>query len=1085
MQRLATLFLSRSGSLFSVTLIVGLLLATTLIVSAHTSDQTTLLELDIENTSIENIIREIRAQSGLTFLYRTDLLADVPPLSIKAKAIRVEEALNRLLHPYGFMYEIYDSTVVIRRQVADDQAEPPPPFTVAGTVSDTETEGALPGVNVLVKGSSVGTVTDIDGHYTIQAGEASDTLVFSSVGYLTEEEPIRGRSTIDMPMVTDIQSLAEVVIVGYGSQEKKNLTNAVSTVEQDDFQSGAFNNPLQMIQGKVPGVRITSAGSADPNQGAGVSVRGASSISAGNGPLIVIDGMPGGDLRNIAQQDIASITVLRDGASAAIYGSRGANGVILVTTKGATAGKTSITYDSYVEHDVVAARPDILSPEQYLEKGIGDDEGARTDWYDKLIRKDNVGQNHYLSVSGGDENTVFRLAGNYRSKSGIDIASDRTEYGIRASFQQNAVNNRLELGGNINYRVVDEAYTNYGVFQQAVKLNPTLPVMDPDNPSAFNYLYGFATYNPVQNLKARELGAEQTYSIVNLSAKLNITDHLASTLQVARQGHDELRREYHSSRAIESIDNNRTGRARQENERWTDLTLEWTNQYTNSFERHDFGIMGGYSYQEFNNSGFWAENADFPSDAFGYNNLDAGEWNLEEGRLGMDSWKNKVKVIAFFGRVNYSFDDTYLFTGTLRYEGNTKFGANNKWGLFPSASAAWRLSKLPIIADVAAIDDLKLRASYGVTGRAGFNPYSSLARYQGYGRYLDNEGEWIQVYGPGNNPNRNLRWEKQISYNLGLDFSLFDRVLSGSLDAFIRQGRDVVSNYDTPVPPYLHDQLFTNVASTSARGVELALSSKIIDKDHFGYTIDVAGSYIKSRLDKFSDGTFNKGFLDRYQLPSPGNPGFAQRLEDGVEIGSFYGYKYAGVDDDGNLLVWRDGIVGTEKINAASDSDPNRDRTYLGHGSPRLELSWNNRLTYRSVDLTLFFHGRFNYDILNLYQMYYGLTAEPGVNLLQDAYDRNGHIQSGKVMTDYFLESGNYLKLDNLTLGWTPPLQTKWLARLRLYGTVRNVFTLTKYRGLDPTALDLGREGGLEPGIGDLDVYPITRNYALGAVITF
>lgn len=1086
--KLTTFPFRKKGKLFlAMKLTAMLTLVAVLRVSANVSAQNTLLELNLENAHVESIIREIKQQSGLSFLYRTDLLREIPLLSIKVKGAKVEDVLNQVFHPYGFTYEIFDSTVVVRKHPveATQAPAPKPPLTVTGKVSDLETGEMLPGVNILVKGTNMGTVTDIDGQYSIKVNDESDTLVFSSIGYLTEEVAIQGRSTITISMAPDIQSLQEVVVVGYGSQEKKNLTNAVATVNSEDFQKGAFNSPMQMIQGKVPGVGISSVAAADPNRGAYISVRGSSSISAGNGPLIVIDGMPGGDLRNIAQQDIESITVLRDGASAAIYGSRGANGVILVTTKGGSAGKVSVSYDSYIEHDVVAARPEALSPEQYLEKGIGEDEGARTDWYDELIRKDNFGQNHYLSVSGGDEKTVFRISGNYRTKEGIDIASDRTEYGIRASFKQNAFDDMLEVGGNINYRVADEAYTNYGVFQQAVKLNPTLPIMNPDNPSEYNYLYGYATYNPVQDLKTRENGAQQTYSIIDLNAKLNITDHLNTMLKVARQGHDELRQEYYSSKAKESIDNNRTGRARLENEKWTDWTLEWIGNYTNSFERNDLSVMGGYSYQEFNNAGFWAENADFPSDAFGYNNLDAGLWNNEQGRLGMDSWKNKVKIIAFFGRVNYSFDDTYLFTGTLRYEGNTKFGQNNKWGLFPSASAAWRLSKLPAIADISAINELKLRASYGVTGRAGFDPYSSLAKYQGYGRYLNNEGEWIQVYGPGNNPNLDLRWEKQISYNLGLDFGLFNNALSGTFDAFIRQGKDVISYYDAPVPPYLHDQIFTNVASTSARGVEMTLTGRIIDKENFGYTTNVTGSYIKSKLDQFSNGTFSKGFMDRYQLPSPGNPGPAQRLEDGVEIGSFYGYKYAGVDADGNILVWKNGEVGTEKIIASSESDPNRDRTYLGHGAPRLELSWGNNFNYKSFDLTLFFHGRFNYDILNLYQMYYGLTAEPGVNLLQDAYDRNGHIKSGKVITDYFIESGNYLKLDNLTLGWTPQLQTKWLSNLRLYGTVRNVFTLTKYSGLDPTAVDLGRAGGLEPGIADLNVYPVTRNYSLGAIVTF
>ena len=951
---------------------------------------------------------------------------------------------------------------------------------VSGNVTSISDGTGLPGVNILVQNTTVGTVTDIEGNYTIEAPDENSVLTFSFIGYVTEEIPVNGRTTIDVALEEDVQALEEVVVIGYGTVEKRELTSAVTTISSDEFQQGAFNSPLEMIEGKVAGVSVSNVASADPNRSASVQIRGTGSLSAGNAPLIVIDGMPGGDLRNVAQQDIASISVLRDASAAAIYGSRGANGVILVQTKKGKAGKVSVTYDSYIEHDVVAVKPDILSAEEFLAEGRDQDLGARTNWYDELIRENNFGQNHYLAVGGGNENTVFRISGNYRTKTGIDIASDRKEYGLKANFQQKAMDGFLELGGNLSYRVANEEYTNYGVFQQAVKLNPTIPIRDPDDPSQYSQILGYAVYNPIQELKARENGADQTYSIIDLNVKLNLMENLTTELKLARQGRDMLRREYYTSRAKESIDNDRTGRARLQNEKWTDWTLEWIGNYYATIGSHNLSVLGGYSYQEFNNSAFWAENSDFPSDAFGYNNLDAGQWNREEGRLGMDSWRSKEKTIAFFSRVNYDFNDTYLFSGTVRYEGNTKFGTNNKWGLFPAASAAWRISNLPAIASIGAINDLKLRVSYGETGRSGFPRYSSLARYQGWGRYQNDEGEWIQVYGPANNPNFNLRWEKQITYNLGLDFALFESKITGSFDAFIRQGKDVLANYDAPVPPFLHSQIFTNVASTSAKGVELSLGYEVVNTEDFNYTTNITASYIKSKLDKFSSGTFTKGFMDRYFLPSPGNPGPAQRLEDDTEIGSFYGYKYAGVDDAGQILIWEDAQVGGNKIVATDGSSD--DRTYIGHGAPRYELTWGNSISYKSFDLSLYFRGRFDYQVLNLYQMYYGLVAEPNVNLLQDAYDRNAHIQSGKVITDYFLEPGDYFKLDNLTIGWSPQLASSKVSNVRIYGTVRNVFTLTKYTGLDPTTVSIS---GLEPGIGSLDVYPVTRNFALGAQITF
>ncbi|MDB5264187.1 MAG: SusC/RagA family protein [Adhaeribacter sp.] len=959
--------------------------------------------------------------------------------------------------------------------------------TITGKVSSETGEG-LPGVTVLFKGTSNGTATDVNGSYSLAVPNATGTLVFSFIGYTQQEVPINNQTAINIKLIPDAKALEEVVVVGYGTVQKRELTSAATTVSAKDFQQGAFNSPLQMIEGRVAGVTISNPAASDPNGGPEIQLRGASSLRAGNGPLIIIDGMPGGDLRNIAQQDIESISVLRDASAAAIYGSRGANGVILVQTKRGKAGKVVVTYDSYVEHDAVAAKPDILSADEFLARGRDADRGARTDWYEELLRRDNFGQNHSLAISGGSENSIFRLSTNYRTKQGLDIATDRKEYGLRGSFQQKAMDGLLEFNGNFSYRVANEEYTNYGAFQQAVKLNPTIPIMDPNNPIMYNTLLGYDTYNPVQNLMARENGADQEYSVIDITTRLNILKNLNTELKLARQGHDRLAGEYHSSRAAESVTGGYNGRARLENEKWADYTLEWLGNYFTTIGRHELKALGGYSYQEFNNSAFWAQNRRFPTDAFGFNNLGAGNYgNGQPIKMDevMDSRRSKEKTIAFLGRVNYSFDDTYFLTGSFRYEGNTKFGANNKWGLFPAASAAWRISKLPAIDEIEAIDDLKLRVSYGVTGRSGFDRYTSVSRYTGYGRYQNDAGQWIQVYGPGNNYNPDLRWERAIAYNAGLDFSLFNSKLSGSVDAFIRKSSDLISDYDVPVPPFLHPQMTVNVGTTSSKGVELALNWSAVEAGDFAYNTSLTGSYSKARLDTWSNDTYQSAYFYMENLPSPGNPGPAYRLEDNTDLGNFYGYKYAGVDEAGNILIWKEGKEGTEKLRASGNqiqSSADRDRTYIGNGTPRFELGWTNSLRYKNVDLSLFFRGRFKYDILNLYQMYYGLQAEASTNLLTDAYDRNVHIKSSKVITDYFLEKGDFLKLDNVTLGWSPKLGINRVNSFRVYGSARNIFTLTKYSGLDPSAV---RVSGLTPGYGSLDVYPIGRNFALGVQISF
>lgn len=945
-------------------------------------------------------------------------------------------------------------------------------ITVKGVVKAPSGETII-GANVIEKGTTNGTVTDFDGAFTLNV-TPKKTLVISYVGFVTQEVP--ASKTMNITLKEDNQNLSEVVVVGYGSSVKKDLTTAVTSVKSKDFLQGASNSPLQMIDGKVAGVSVSNPSAADPNSNTNVQVRGASSLKAGNSPLIVIDGMPGGDLRNLAQQDIESITVLKDGSAAAIYGSRAANGVILVQTKQGTSGKVSISYDGYVEHDEVFARPDNFSAEEYLQHEIGKDMGHRTDWYDELLNKGNIGQNHNIALAGGSETTKFRISTNYRTKEGIDIATNRKEYGLRASFKQITLEDLLEVGGNISYRLADEDYTNYGAFKQAVELNPTYGV---DEMDAFRN--NFDSYNPIKDLTERENGASQEYSMIDFNIKLNLTKDLYTEVKLGRQGHNKKQREYYTKHHRESINNSRNGRARLTDEKWVDYTFEWLGNYAfNINEKNSFKVMGGYSYQEFNFEKFFAENMNFPSDVFSYNNLDAGDYNKAKGRLGMDSEKNKEKTIAFLGRVNYDFDNVILFTGSLRYEGNTKFGNDHKWGAFPAASAAWRISRLSFFEDSQVVDDLKVRFSYGQTGRSGFDKYISLAKYSGYGQQLNSEGKWIQVYGPGNNPNYDLSWEKQISYNLGVDYTLLGSRLTGSLDFFIRDGKDVIGDYSVSMPPYLHESITTNVGTTTSKGFEFQVNWDAVQIKDFTYSTNLAFSYTKSKLKSFSNGDYKRGYMDGDNLPSPGNPGPAQRLADGVEIGEFYGYRYSGVDEDGNILVFKGGVKGAESIRA--DRAGEDDRTYIGNGSPKWDLSWGNTLTYKAFDLSLFFRGRFDYEILNQYQMYYGLQGVSEINKLQSAYKENAHIKGAKAVCDYFLEPGDYLKLDNITMGWTPKLDTKWISSLRLYGTIKNVFTLTKYTGMDPASV---ATSGLWPSMGSLDLYPLARNFTFGVQISY
>lgn len=956
---------------------------------------------------------------------------------------------------------------------------------VSGLITDSAGTG-IPNVSVKVKGRTTGVVSNTTGNYSISANNG-EVLEFSSIGYTTEERTVNG-TTLNVTLYSSAEIAGEeVVVIGYGTARKQDLTSSIVSVSNRDFLQGAFNNPIQQIDGKVAGLAVSGRSAADPNASPDLQIRGAGSFRAGNGPLIVIDGMPGGDMRNLTPQDIESYSVLKDAASASIYGSRGANGVILITTKKGRGGEVRLTYDGYYEKDFVAKRPNVLSAQEFLENKRDKDFGSQNNWYDLLIRDNNFGYNHYLAANGGNENSMFRISGNYKRKQGIDIASDRNEYGVRANFLQKALGGMLEIGGDISYRFANEDFTDYDAFKQAIRLNPTIHLMDEDNPLKYNTLQGYDTYNPVQRLKTRKDGAEQQYSIINLNFKLHLTTDLNTELRLSRQGHDRKAFRYENADYENSVNGGYIGFARINDEQWKDYVLEWLGNYNKKINLHNIQAVVGYSYNEQNYFRDQMQNRRFPNDYFEWNNIGTGDWNdgqiFNAGDI-IYSNRSKEKTIAFLARAMYNYNETYFLTLSGRYEGNTKFGPNNKWGLFPSVSAAWRLSNLEYFKNISSINDLKLRASYGVTGRSGFDRYQALSKYSPFGMYLNDEGKWIRVYGPGSpNPNPNLKWEKQHAYNVGLDFVLFNRRLDGSIDWFVRKGSDLINDYNVPVPPYLHDVMYVNVGDQVNKGIEIALNYNVVNTGSFLYSTNIAASYTRSQLTKFSDDVYKSDKRYFYYLPSPGNPGPAFRYQEGSYIGDFWGFKYAGVDENGKILVYKveDGVVTDEKIEATSQAGDN-DKVTIGNGVPKFELGWGNELSYKNFDLSLFFKGKFGYQILNLYQMYFGLQAEPGVNLLKDAYDRNGHIKSGKVITDYFLENGNYLRLENITLGWNKDINKYKINSLRLYANVRNVFTLTKFTGLDPASVNTT---GLEPGVNRLDLYPPTRTFTLGLQLNF
>ncbi len=968
-------------------------------------------------------------------------------------------------------------------------------ISITGTVTDTTGEPLL-GVSVTVPGTPTGVSTDLDGKFSINA-DAKGKLKFSYVGYQAVEEPINNRKVINVVMEENAEVLSEVVVIGYGTMDKKELTSAISHVSEKDFLTVSSPDPKMLIQGKVPGVSITNTGAGDPNNMAGIQIRGVSSRSAGLGPLIVIDGVPGGDLSNVNVNDIASFDILKDGAASAIYGTRGSNGVVVVTTKkGSKDGAVHTSYSATLSWDKAKKELDIMSAQDYrdVRLGWGDrgvDLGGNLDWLDAVTRT-GFAMQHTLTISGGNENSNYRVTADYRDANGIDLRSNREEYGARASVMHTTKGGLFTINMNVAPRIIYRDASDWSVFKDALEANPTTPLMDPNDPSKYYDFFGQITgSNPVERQKLETDHADTKLLDWDGTVRLNLLPllakdgssihHLTTQIMFADHQYSHDNTWFRPSTSTQAIHNGHEGEGSRSYSKGRTFMVEWLTNYNARFaDKHNVKGMVGYSYQYERYSGFNAENKDFPNDGLGADNLGSGEWAKEEGQVMMGSYKNDCKLISFFGRVSYDYDGKYLFTASLRHEGSSKFGKNHKWGNFPAVSAGWRISQENFMKDITWIDDLKIRGDYGVTGNQDFGSYNSISTMSGFGDYYYN-GKYFQVWGPGNNVNPDLKWEKGKNWNIGLDFSVLNNRIYGSLNYFNRRQQDLLGNYTVPVPPNIHNETFVNVGTMKNSGFEFDLNFNVVDTKDFSYSFGVIGSTMSNKFVDFSNSEYvGRDYDNRVSTQDPYPYYTLQRIEKGQSVGNFHMWRYAGISSEGEWLVYdKDGDI----IRASQATDD--DRCIVGNGMPKFTMSTTHNFRYRNFDLALFFRGAFDYDIFNIHDFYYGTRNFTG-NQLKKAYGKNFDISPNAttVVSDYFLERGDYFKLDMITLGYTLRLpQCRFLDRVRVYGSVKNVFTLTKFSGVDPTSYDVN---GLEPGAtGSRSYYPQTRQFIAGVQIDF
>ena len=679
----------------------------------------------------------------------------------------------------------------------------------------------------------------------------------------------------------------------------------------------------------------------------------------------------------------------------------------------------------------------------------------------------------------------------YRNAHGIDLRSKREEYGARASMMHTTKGGLLTLSANVAPRIIYRDQADWSVFKDAIEANPTTPLMDPENPARYyNFQGQVVGSNPVERQKLEKDHGDTKLLDWDATAKLNLlplllpegkgNHNLSTQVMFADHQYDNNNSWFRPSTSTICINNGHDGEASRSYSKERQYVLEWLTNYTGTFGKHNVKGMAGYSYQYSQYEGLSNENKDFPNDGLTFNNMGTGEYAKEEGKVLMGSYKNDAKLIAFFGRISYDFDGKYMFTASLRHEGSSKFGVDNKWGNFPAVSVGWRISQENFMKNIKWVNDLKLRADYGVTGNQDFGSYNSLNTMTGFGYYYYG-GKYFQVWGPSKNVNPDLKWEKGKNWNVGIDFSLFNNRIYGSFNYFNRKQQDLLGNYKVSVPPYLFDETFVNVGTMKNTGFEFDINVKAVKTKHFSYDFNVVGATMSNKFVDFSNSQYvGQDYYDVAGTSDPYPYYYLQRIQKGKSIGNFYMWKYAGHTTEGEWLVYdKDGDI----IRASQASDA--DRQKVGNGMPKFTMSTSHNFSYRNFDLSLFFRGAFGYDIFNIHDFYYGTRNFTG-NRSYKAYGKNFQVAStaNPVVCDYFLEKGDYLKLDMVTLGYTfSPKDWRFLDRVRLYGTMKNVFTLTKFSGVDPSTYQVN---GLTPGAqGSRTYFPSTRQIIVGLQVDF
>lgn len=958
----------------------------------------------------------------------------------------------------------------------------------SGVIKDANGEPLI-GVTVLEQGTSNGTVTDVNGRYTLKTTKPNAKLKVSYIGY--ESQVITPGQSVTLS--ANDATLNEVVVVGYGTMRRKDVTSSITTVNAKDLDKGVYTDPAQMLQGKVAGLVISSTG--DPNGSSSITLRGSSSLREGEAmqPYYVIDGIPGMDISMVAPDDIESIDVLRDATATAIYGSKAANGVIIITTKKGVEGKTNVSYNGYVAFDNALKTLDMASAAELRASGeVVEDEGANTDWQDEVLRT-GVSHNHNLSISGGNKQTKYIASLNYIDHDGVIRGTEMNRVNGRALITTKVLKDRLTLSAGINamrgvHKGVPVGQRGESVLDAMNYYSPTNPVRNEDG-SWFKSDIGSQNYNPLSMINEDSNEFEWRRMQYIGKASLDIIDGLVLNANYSYNSKQKVYSYYNSSLSQLPYGGTK-GKAHRDTRLGHDQTFETYLNYDLTLAKvHKLSLMAGYSWEErVNNDGFGVSVYNFYNDQLGFKNLAYG--NFINGMSDVDSGVEEiVRNISFYGRANYSYDGKYLLQATVRRDGSSVFGANNRWGTFPSVSAAWNIAEESFMKD-GIFNQLKLRAGYGVSGNAlGFGAYSAYTLFGlNSGSSFTYNGVTYSKIEATQNGNKDLKWETTKMFNVGVDFAFLDSRLSGSIEFYNKKTSDLIWSYDVSTNIYPVGSMNANVGDITNTGIELTINAVPVKTKDFTWQTTVNLAHNKNKVEKLSNKKFSVDYKD-WGDPNIGgisSNGEVERIKEGESLGTFWTYEWAGYNEHGQSTYYVHDATTGERTGEVTTTPEKKDKTKVGCALPKVTYGWNNTLTYKKWALTAFFQGNIGNKIMNATRAHYSNKAllSAGKNVLADAL-KDKYFTSDNTYyypSDRYLENGSFFRLSTLSLAYTFDNLDGWLKSVQVYGTAKNVFTITGYKGLDPD-INLG---GLEPGLDKRETfYPHTRSFILGVKVNF